>query len=79
MEYGSVTFSRGAHPYQIDRQMPLYEYRCEQCGRIFEKLRRMRDAEAETECPYCASEDVERMLSTFATGGCAAGAGSRFT
>jgi len=59
--------------------MPLYEYRCEKCGQSFEKLRRMSAADEGVECPYCESEEVERLLSSFATGGCAAGAGSRFT
>ncbi len=61
--------------------MPLYEYRCEKCGERFEKLRRMQDADREVECPHCESEEVERLLSSFATGGCSASAsaGSRFT
>jgi putative FmdB family regulatory protein len=60
--------------------MPLYEYRCQECGRTFEKLRRMSDADAGTECPYCESDEVRRQMSTFATGGCGApaGGGSRF-
>lgn len=59
--------------------MPIYEYRCEECGRSFEKLRKAADADRELECPYCNSEEVRRLLSSFATGGgCAAPAGSRF-
>jgi putative FmdB family regulatory protein len=55
--------------------MPLYEYRCRECGRSFEMLRRMSDADRELECPECRSKGVERQLSTFATGGCG-GSGS---
>lgn len=58
--------------------MPIYEYRCEKCGRSFEKLRKVADADREVECPYCASEEVERLFSGFATGGCSAPAGSGF-
>jgi putative FmdB family regulatory protein len=58
--------------------MPLYEYRCHQCGASFEKLRRMADADRDFECPECQSEEVERLLSTFAAGGCASPSG-RFT
>jgi putative FmdB family regulatory protein len=58
--------------------MPIYEYRCETCGRTFEKLRRMQDADQNLQCPYCESETVERQLSTFATGGCGVGVGGRF-
>ncbi|HTQ56433.1 MAG TPA: zinc ribbon domain-containing protein [Bryobacteraceae bacterium] len=58
--------------------MPLYEYRCENCGEQFEKLRRMSEADEGVECPRCESDEVERLLSSFATAGCNAPAGSRF-
>ncbi|HTA79902.1 MAG TPA: FmdB family zinc ribbon protein [Terracidiphilus sp.] len=32
--------------------MPLYEYRCTQCGHRFEKIQSF-NAEPETECPKC--------------------------
>ena len=32
--------------------MPLYEYRCTQCGHRFEKIQSF-SAEAEVECPKC--------------------------
>ncbi len=50
--------------------MPLYEYQCRTCGKIFELLRRMQDADRNLECPGCHSQKVERQLSTFAAGGC---------
>lgn len=45
--------------------MPLYEYQCRQCGRRFERLRRLQD-EAEGEKPQgvtcdCGSREVERI------------------
>ena len=49
--------------------MPMYEYRCRKCGKSFELLRRMQDADRDLECPECRSEEVERLLSTFAAGG----------
>jgi putative FmdB family regulatory protein len=56
--------------------MPLYDYRCRDCGEIFEKLRRMHEADHDVQCPKCHSENVERMLSSFATsGGCGSGSG----
>ena len=58
--------------------MPLYEYRCDRCGEVFEKLRRMSDADDQTECPRCESAGARRILSSFATGGCGAPAGGRF-
>jgi len=60
--------------------MPIYEYRCEKCGRTFEELRRMSQSDEGLKCPYCESERVKRQMSAFATrGGCGAPAGGRFT
>jgi putative FmdB family regulatory protein len=59
--------------------MPLYEYRCRKCGKSFEMLRRMQDADRDLECPECRSEEIERLLSTFGTGGCASSRSGRFT
>lgn len=56
--------------------MPLYEYQYRGCGKTFEMLRRIKDADGDLECPNCHSAKAERMFSTFATGGCGA-AGSR--
>lgn len=47
--------------------MPIYEYRCEDCGRVFEMLRRISDADSDLKCPSCDSEEVVRQLSCFAT------------
>ena len=57
--------------------MPLYDYVCYTCGNSFEKLRRMSDDDRDVRCPECGSENIERMLSTFSTGGCGPG-NSRF-
>lgn len=51
--------------------MPMYEYRCEGCGQVFEQLRPMADADRGVVCPACESEQIERLLSTFAAGICA--------
>ncbi len=46
--------------------MPIYEYRCEDCGTKFEKLvRRSADADA-LECPSCGKNHLQQELSTFA-------------
>ena len=41
--------------------MPLYEYRCKQCGHQFEKIQNF-SAPDEKECPVCKGE-VERLIS----------------
>lgn len=41
--------------------MPLYEYRCKECGHQFEKIQSF-SAPEEKECPQCHGE-VERLLS----------------
>lgn len=56
--------------------MPLYDYRCRECGEFFERLRRMQDADRDLVCPKCHSEQVERMLSTFSSAGCGSGSGA---
>ncbi|MBI4904429.1 MAG: zinc ribbon domain-containing protein [Acidobacteria bacterium] len=59
--------------------MPMYEYRCEACGRKFEMLRRMSDADTNLICPQCESSQVQRQFSMFAAGGCGTGGGGRFS
>lgn len=44
--------------------MPIYEYKCAQCGALFEKI--LISAEQPVQCLSCGSEQVERQLSTFA-------------
>lgn len=58
--------------------MPFFEYFCEDCGEIFEKLLPRREADGVQTCPRCGSEHIRRVLSTFAVkksgtqAGCAA-------
>ena len=43
--------------------MPMYEYRCQECGDEFELLIRSGDA---PRCPSCSGQNLERLLSMFA-------------
>jgi putative FmdB family regulatory protein len=45
--------------------MPMYEYRCLDCGEEFEEL--VRSDDEQVECEACDSENVKRKMSTFAT------------
>ena len=44
--------------------MPIYEYVCQGFGHEFEKLVR---SSAVPHCPQCASEQLQKRLSVFAT------------
>ncbi len=44
--------------------MPLYEYGCEKCGQVVEKLQSSPDAPAPQECPKCGAKDsMSRLIS----------------
>jgi len=49
--------------------MPIYEYRCRKCGRIFEKIQKLGDGEKSLTCPYCGSQRPEKILSSFSSKG----------
>ncbi len=42
--------------------MPIYEYRCGDCGTTFEEIQRFSDPDPES-CPECDGEDVSRLVS----------------
>ena len=53
--------------------MPIFEYKCEKCGKSFEKL--VPNASAKVRCDKCGSGDVKKQLSRFSasvpvSGGC---------
>ncbi|MBI2570069.1 MAG: zinc ribbon domain-containing protein [Candidatus Schekmanbacteria bacterium] len=45
--------------------MPLFEYKCDSCGAVFEKL--VFGAESENGCPRCGEGQVTKLYSVFAT------------
>ncbi len=50
--------------------MPIYEYRCLQCGEIFSHLfLRSIDTVGQMQCSACGSEQTRRLISSFAIGG----------
>lgn len=42
--------------------MPIYEYRCSECGHTFDRLQQMSDPDPE-ECPSCGGDEVGRLIS----------------
>ena len=49
--------------------MPLYEYRCRECGHRFEILQRLGQGAEGLECPHCGAPGVEKLFSTFSAAG----------
>ncbi|TKJ31780.1 MAG: FmdB family transcriptional regulator [Chloroflexi bacterium B3_Chlor] len=49
--------------------MPIYEYRCHDCGEKFEKLVRTSSDRTELSCPNCGSKQAEKLMSLFGTSG----------
>lgn len=55
--------------------LPLFEYRCQECGHVFEVFVHRANPTPVKPCPQCRKTNVERLWSTFATqassrGGC---------
>jgi putative FmdB family regulatory protein len=48
--------------------MPIYEYRCSACGAEFSRIQRVGAGAEGVTCPQCESTEVERLLSSFASG-----------
>ena len=49
--------------------MPIYEYRCQQCGTEFELLRSISGSDRDLVCPECGASEPSRKLSLFASSG----------
>jgi len=43
--------------------MPAYDYKCKECGKVFEIFRRFSDYDKEIKCPDCGSDKAERIFS----------------
>lgn len=43
--------------------MPTYDYKCKECGKVFEVFRRFSDYDKEMKCPNCGSDKAERIFS----------------
>lgn len=49
--------------------MPLYEYKCNDCGLKFEELVGKNLPDSSPLCPSCGSANCEKLFSTFALSG----------
>ena len=46
--------------------MPIYEFRCQDCGQTSSVFRRTISSDVETNCPSCGGSNLARLISTFA-------------
>ncbi len=53
--------------------MPIFEYRCKECGEKFETLVFSSARPEPVKCEKCGSEQTEKLMSAFASGGLNAG------
>ncbi|MFQ6101185.1 MAG: zinc ribbon domain-containing protein [Anaerolineae bacterium] len=49
--------------------MPIYEYRCDECGERFELFVRSSAQRTAPTCPRCGSLRVQKAISLFGVGG----------
>lgn len=45
--------------------MPIYEYRCQECGTTFDKFVRSMSNTTQVECPKCYSRNCQKTISLF--------------
>ena len=53
-------------PLHEEATMPLYEYRCQGCEKVFEVLQATGAGKRGLECPECGGSSLDKLLSVFA-------------
>ena len=43
--------------------MPIYDYRCENCGTVYDVYHKVKEVEEDVVCPECESTKHTRLLS----------------
>ena len=56
----------GRFPFPIPNGMPIYEFKCADCGRLSSVFTRTVSAPVDAKCKHCHSPKLERALSRFA-------------
>jgi putative FmdB family regulatory protein len=51
--------------FSEETQLPIFEYRCKDCGKLFEVLFKSRDEKLKVTCPACKSAKSEKVFSVF--------------
>ncbi|MGD0918447.1 MAG: zinc ribbon domain-containing protein [Thermodesulfobacteriota bacterium] len=47
--------------------MPIYEYRCRKCGKLFERYQNLNEGGDSLTCPHCGEKKPEKVLSCFSS------------
>jgi len=47
--------------------MPIYEYRCRKCEKVFERFQKVGQGGEKLVCPYCGEKKPEKMISSFSS------------
>ena len=47
--------------------MPIYEYRCRKCGKLFEKIQKVDEGGNSLKCPYCGGKKPEKVFARFSS------------
>jgi len=55
--------------------MPIYEFICKKCQKIFEKFVFSSTDSKKVDCPHCGAKDVEKQMSSFSSN-CGCGSSS---
>ena len=45
--------------------MPIYEFECKKCGRVFERLCFASDKTEDLSCPSCGADEPCKLMSSF--------------
>jgi len=59
--------------------MPIYEYRCRECGGEFETILFRQEDERDISCPECGRKHPQRLMSAFASCAASSNAGKACT
>jgi len=43
--------------------MPIYDYRCDECGKVYDVFHKVKEVVEDVVCPHCASTKHTRLLS----------------
>lgn len=60
--FGAWPHSAACDFQPVLRVMPIYEYECDACKAVFERLQKLSDPDPE-QCPKCGKQHVRRRLS----------------